>query len=162
MGEKKKRHKKPTLREELAEYKDKYLRALAELENYRKRAAREREEFIAYANERLLTELLSIVDHFELGLEAASKLKMTKQVKNFYEGMKLTVKNFKDFLEKEGLISFSAVGKKFDPRYHEAVSVAESDDCEPETVISEIGKGYMLRDKVIRAAKVVVTKREEG
>jgi len=154
--------KRKTLREELLEckkevenYKDKYLRALAELDNYRKRARKEKEEIIERANERLMLELIPILDNFERGIEAA---KNSKEFDSFYKGIELIYKGFKEVVEREGLQSFTAIGDKFDPSKHEAVSMVETEEHSPDTVLDEICKGYMLNGKLIRPAKVIVSK----
>ena len=148
---------KKTLKEELEEYKDKYLRALAELDNYQKRVKREKEELVNYAGERIILELIPVLDDFERGLNSLKELKADK-LDDFYRGVELIHNRLKELLAKEGVKSFSAVGEKFDPARHEAVSVTDSSDCPPDTVVSELCKGYMLKDKVIRHAKVVVAK----
>ena len=154
--------KRKTLKEQLSEckkeveyHKDKYLRALAELDNYRKRARKEKEEIIERANERLMLELIPVLDNFERGIEAAKNL---EDFEIFYKGITLIYKGFKEVVEREGLQSFSAIGDKFDPSKHEAVSLVESDEHSPDTVLDEIYKGYMLNGKLIRPAKVVVSK----
>ena len=182
-----------TLKEELVEYKDKYLRALAELDNYKKRTKKEREEFVNYANESLLLKLIPVLDDFERGIEnckrgatsrcdiklqpqrtqrsncrgrreaTAEDAEMQHEAKNkemfenLYRGIELIYKNFKDTLEKEGLKSFSSIGEPFDPRRHEAVSVIKSSQHPPDTVVDELSSGYMLRDKIIRPARVIVS-----
>jgi molecular chaperone GrpE len=154
--------KRKTLREQLLEckkeienYKDQYLRALAELDNYKKRARNEKEEIVKRANERLMLELIPVLDNFDRGMGAA---KNSENFDNFYKGIELIYKGFKEVVEKEGLISFTAIGNKFDPSKHEAVSLVESDEHAPDTVLDEIYKGYMLNGKLIRPAKVIVSK----
>jgi len=140
---------------EVEDYKDKYLRALAELDNYKKRARKEKEEIIERANERLMLELIPVLDNFDRGIEAA---KNSEDFENFYKGVELIYKGFKEIVEREGLQSFSAIGDEFDPSKHEAVSLVESDEHAPDTVLDEIYKGYLLNGKLIRPAKVVVSK----
>ncbi len=150
--------KRKTLKEEVAEYKDKYLRALAEFENYKKRAQKEREEILGYANERLVFELLGILDDFERGLGALKGVK-DKKLKEFYRGVELIHNNLIKVLEQEGLKSFSGVGEPFDPRFHEAVGVKSSKKHPPNYVVVEVSKGYKLKDKVIKPAKVIVNRK---
>jgi len=154
--------KRKTLREKLLEckkevedYKDKYLRALAELDNYRKRVRKEKEEIIERANERLMLELIPILDNFERGMEAA---KNSEEFDSLYKGIELIYKGFKEIVEREGLQSFTAIGDKFDPSKHEAVSLIETEEHSPDIVLDEIYKGYMLNGKLIRPAKVIVSK----
>lgn len=167
------------LKEEAAQYKDNYLRALAELDNYRKRVQKEKYELVKSANERLITQFLLIVDDFERGLNSLkdtlhpsnkeastsdvnSKLAQETtpdptKIENFYQGVELIYKNFKSLLEQEGVESFDAVGGEFDPQLHEAVAVEQTDEYPPNHVISELSKGYKLNGKVIRPAKVIVS-----
>ncbi len=144
-----------TLKEEVAEYKDKYLRTLADFENYKKRTHKEREEILKYANERLLFELLGILDDFERGLGALKETK-DKKLKDFHQGVKLIHNNLIKVLEQEGLKSFSGIGEPFDPKFHEAIGVKKSKKYPPNHVVLEISKGYKLKDKVIKPAKVFV------
>ncbi|MCK4353423.1 nucleotide exchange factor GrpE [candidate division WOR-3 bacterium] len=160
--------KRKTLKQELEEYKDNYLRALAEFENYKKRVRKDREVLINYANERLILEFIPVLDNFERGIGNCKlqivkcKMKDKKLFKSFYEGIKLIYSSFKKTLENEGLKSFNSINEKFDPRFHEAISVAESDCQVSDTVISEISKGYIFKDRVIRPAQVVVSKKAES
>jgi len=147
-----------TLKEEILEYKDKYLRALAELENYKKRAQKEREEVLKYANERLVLDLIGILDDFERGLEALRKGLKDKKIKEFYRGVELIHNNLIKLLEQEGLKVFSGVGEPFNPQFHEAVGVKSSKKHPPNYVVAEVAKGYKLKDKVIRPAKVFVNR----
>lgn len=160
--------KKLTLKQELSkakketdEYKDKYLRALAELENYKKRARKEQEEIFGYANERILLELLPILDNFDRGINTISD-SVPKKYKDFYKGIEMIYRNFKEVLEKEGLKSLNVVGEKFNPTKHEAVQVIESKKDSPDIIIEQVEKGYMLKDRIIRPAKVIVSKGREG
>jgi molecular chaperone GrpE len=144
------------INEELAQCKDNHLRALAELENYRKRIRKEKEELVGFANERLITDLLPVLDDFERGLNSFRDTK-SKAVKDFCQGVEFIHKNLKAVLEREGLTSFSGQGKEFDPRLHEALAVEETDEVPPNHVVSELSCGYRLGEKVICPAKVVVS-----
>jgi molecular chaperone GrpE len=150
--------------EELAQCKDDYLRALAELDNYRKRVRKEKEQLAGFANERLIVDLLPVLDDFERGLSCFRETK-SKALKEFCQGVESIQRNLKTILEREGLKSFSGLGNEFDPRLHEAVAVEETDEVPPNRVVSELSSGYKLRDKVICPAKVVVsspTDKKEG
>lgn len=144
--------------DELANYKDKYLRALAELDNQRKRSIREKEEIRRYATEKLILSMLPVVDNFEraIGID-----KNSGSVKDIIDGVKLIFKQFKEVLEKEGLKSFDSIGQKFDPYKHEALLAIESKEHEPSTILEEVEKGYLLGEKVLRPAKVTVSKQDE-
>jgi len=137
---------------EIAEQRDKFLRLQADFDNYRKWVEKENINKINLANEKLIKELLAILDDFE---NAISKMK------NGAEGMELIYKNFLKILEKFGLKKIEAVGKKFDPYYHEVVLQEESDEPEG-TVLQELQKGYMLNSKIIRHAKVKIAKKKEN
>ncbi|MCK4575915.1 nucleotide exchange factor GrpE [candidate division WOR-3 bacterium] len=147
-----------TAHEDAKEYTNKYLRALADLDNQRKRTIKEKEEIQKYASERLILSILPVVDNFERAIDAS---KNTEDVEKILDGIKLILRQLKDILEKEGLKSFECVGEKFDPYMHEAFLAIESKEHEPSTVLEEIEKGYVLRDKVIRPAKVTVSKQDK-
>ncbi len=137
---------------------DKYLRALADLDNQRKRAMREKEELQKYANERLILEILQVVDNFERAIEAGEKAENVAQV---LDGVKMIFKQLKEILDKEGVQGFESVGEKFDPYRHEALLAVDNKEHDPYTVLEEIQKGYTMKDRVIRPAKVTVSKPEE-
>ena len=143
------------VRDELEEAKDKYLRALADFDNYRKRVAREKEQYIQCANEELIKSLLEVVDNLERALEASGE---NTDYKALARGVELTLGRLKDVLSGEGLCHIECLGLPFDPNYHEAVMAVEKDGAEAETVIDETQKGYTLKGKVIRPSKVVVSK----
>ncbi len=144
--------------EEVKEYRDKYLRTLAEMDNQRKRMIRERDDFQKYANEKLILSILPVVDNFERAINAGENSNTDKKI---LDGVKLIFKQLKDILEKEGLKPFESVGQKFDPYKHEAFFAIESKEHEPSTILEEIEKGYLLDDKIIRPAKVTVSKQRE-
>jgi len=143
------------LTEEKELYRDRWLRTAAELDNYRKIVQREFEKRLQNAQEELITELLPVLDDFERSLEIG---KRTRSLKKFYQGIDLIYRKFKKVLEGYGLRPIESVGKPFDVNLHEALMTAESEDYPPNTVIEEHQKGYMLHDRVIRHAKVVVSK----
>lgn len=136
---------------------DKYLRALADLDNQRKRAIREKEELRKYANERLILEILPVIDNFELAIEAGEK---TESAEQMVDGVKMILKQLREILEKEGVSSFESIGEKFDPYKHEALLAIESAEHDPYTVLEEIQKGYTMKERVIRPAKVTVSKKD--
>lgn len=140
---------------ELEETKDKFLRGLADFDNYRKRVNREREQLVRCANEDLIKRLLEVVDNLERALAAASD---THDLEAFKKGVELIYQHLKDVLTKEGLCPIACLGEVFDPNFHEAVMALEKDGEEPEKVIEEVQKGYTLDGRVIRPSKVVVSK----
>jgi molecular chaperone GrpE len=147
------------VRDELEEAKDKYLRALADFDNYRKRVAREKEHYIQCANEDLIRSLLEVVDNLERALEASGQ---NAGHEALARGVELTLQRLKDILSDAGLCHIECMNLPFDPNFHEAVMAVEKDGVEDETVIEETQKGYTLRGKVIRPSKVVVSKESGG
>jgi molecular chaperone GrpE len=137
---------------EIKELKNKYLMALADLENYKKRMKKELEEFMKYANERFLKELIPVVDNFERALKVKHKGDA------FSKGIELIYKHLLSILKKEGVEVIESVGKEFDPRYHEAVSVVPSDKKDG-VIVEELEKGYNLKGKLARPARVVVAQK---
>jgi molecular chaperone GrpE len=141
------------LQADLDRFRDLALRSQADFENYKKRAAREKEDAVKYANSSLLQRLVSILDNFELGL-AAAKTEGTQSP--IYSGMVLVQKQLNDLLEENGLQTIEAEGKKFDPNLHEAIA-HEPSDAPEETVIRQARRGYRFKDRLLRPARVVVS-----
>ncbi len=133
------------------EYLDLLQRVQADFENYRKRAAREQERLVAHAHERLVRELLPILDDLERALEAAERHEEAKLV----DGVKLVEKSLQKALRKEGLAEIATDGD-FDPHVHEAVLAKPGDGAEPGSVLEVLQRGYRLGDKVVRPARVIV------
>lgn len=146
------------LQEELAAIHDRYMRLAAEFENFKKRSERERLTSIRFANENLLTDLLPVIDHLEAAISAATN----HSAENIVSGVQLVLKQFKDVVAKAGLKEFSSLGLPFNPNLHEALAQRESADHEPSTVIEEFQKGYMLNDRLVRPARVVVSTKAES
>jgi len=144
---------------ELAECKEKMLRLAAELENFKKRVEREKLEHMKYALEEFAKELLPFLDNLERAIALA---KDTKDMEKMIEGIELTLSGYFKTLERFGLKTFVAEGKRFDPNYHEALSVEENSDVEENTVLKELLRGYTLHDRVIRPALVVVSKKNQS
>lgn len=142
-------------REEAARYHDKWLRGEAELDNYRKRVQKERHELFLYGHEKIVLELLPVLDNLERALDHAKEMGLDRRV---LEGVELTCRQFADALAKVGVVPFPSLGKAFDPGTHEAIMEEESTERPPRTVIKEIEKGYMLRDRLLRPARVVLAK----
>ena len=141
------------LQADLNRFRDLALRTQADFENYKKRAAREKEDAMKYANSSLLQRLVSILDNFELGLAAA---KTESEHSPIYSGMVLVQKQLNDLLEENGLQAIEAEGKKFDPNLHEAIAHEPSGSAEG-TVIRQARRGYQFKDRLLRPARVVVS-----
>jgi molecular chaperone GrpE len=139
-----------------AENYDKYVRAVAELENYKKRATREKAEAIKYGNECVLRDILPIIDNMERAVEHAGTSDDLDAVK---KGLKLVQEQFISCLQKHGVEQIAAIGKDFDPNVHEAMMQVESDQHEHSQVVGEFEKGYLLQGRLLRPAKVSVCKR---
>ena len=134
---------------------DKVVRAQAEMENLRKRAARDVENAHKYALEKFTNELLPIMDSLELGLSASVK---AKNLDDLRKGMELTLEMFNTVMEKFGITMIEPKGEKFDPELHDAVSMQETDDSNSGIIIEVMQKGYTLNGRLIRPAMVVVAK----
>jgi molecular chaperone GrpE len=143
-----------SLQGDLDRFRDLALRTQADFENYKKRAARERDEGIKYANRTLLERLVPIVDNFELGLSAAWEEGKHSPI---YSGMNMVLKQLTDFLADNGLQPIDAVGKQFDPNLHEAIGHEPSDEIPEGRVIRQTRRGYRLKDRLLRPAAVVVS-----
>jgi len=143
---------------ELKEYHDRLLRLAADFENYKKRAAREKEDWTKFANEDLIRGILPFVDNLERALNHAQKVTDTGVL---IEGVRLTLQQMLQTLNKFGLSSFQSVGKPFDPTVHEAMLVVETDQHEPNQVVEEFQKGYLLNNRLLRPATVSVSKAPE-
>ena len=140
---------------EAAKLKDLALRARADLDNFRKRALREKEEAIRYANNGLLERLLPVIDNFELGLDAAKNAADTASI---LQGMAMVHKQLQDFLKNNGLEEVQAEGEAFDPNKHDAVSQEFSTDVPEGHVVRQVRKGYRIKDRLVRASSVIVSK----
>jgi len=152
---------KKKLEEKEKEAKENYerlLRTAADFENYKKRAAREKEDWTKFANEDLIRAILPFIDNLERAVNHAQKIADTGVL---VEGVQLTIQQLLQALSKFGLSSFESVGKPFDPAMHEAMLVVETDKHEPNQVVEEFQKGYRLNDRLLRPATVSVSKPPE-
>lgn len=147
------------INKQLEEEKDRYLRLSADFDNLRKRTLKERDEFVKYANEKLILELVDVWESLERGIENARKANDKDML---IEGMELVYKQFKNVLEKNGLTPIKALGEKFDHYKHEAMMQTITDECDEGTILEEFARGYMLNGKVIRYSKVRVSKKKES
>lgn len=142
------------LRRELQERQDRLLRALAETDNVRRRSQRDREEYVKYATESLLRDLVPVLDNFDRAVSAG---RSAGDGAGVLEGVELIRRELLKVLERSGLTRYSAVGQRFDPTRHEAIARVVSADQAPDTVASETAPGYMLHGRVLRPALVAVT-----
>jgi molecular chaperone GrpE len=136
---------------------ERLLRTTADLENFKKRAARDKQEAIKYANEALLRKLVPVVDNFDMAL-AAAQTAGTEAGQSLQAGISLIFQQFKSVLAEAGLEEVDAAGKQFDPKLHEAISQEERSDVPEGQVVQQLRKGYKLRDRLLRPASVVVAK----
>ena len=144
--------------EQVKNLQEKMLYFQAEFENFKKLKTKEKQETLKFGNEALIKDFIPVVDNLEMALDHASK---TDDYKGVLEGVKLTLNEFLKVLEKSGVTRVDAVGKTFDPNRHEAFYQEERDDMEPETVISEFQKGYLLNERLIRPSRVIISKKPE-
>ncbi len=136
--------------EKLKEEHDRRLRAVADLENYRKRVQREKEELERFGNERLLKDILPVVDNLDRALAAAAP------DDPLAGGVKLVLKVLEEALGRHGVRSFHAMGEPFDPKVHEAIMAVPAGDKPPGTVVLQHGRGFLLNDRLVRPALVAV------
>jgi molecular chaperone GrpE len=141
------------LKRQLQDRQDRLLRALAETENLRRRAQRDREDYVKYANETLLRDIIPVLDNFDRALGAA---RAAGESGNVVSGVELIQRELLRVLEKAGLTRYSAVGERFDPTRHEAIARVVSADRPPDTVVQETAAGYLLNGRVLRPALVAV------
>lgn len=146
----------PTLEEELLKWRDTAMRTAAEYDNYRKRMTKEKEDCVRYANQRLMEELLPVVDNFEMGLQAAS----ADPSSMIYIGMNMVKKQMDEFLSNQGVSEIPGeVGQPFDHNLHEALQREASDQPEG-TILRVVRKGYKIKDRLLRPTNVVVAHNE--
>jgi len=142
------------LQADLDRFRDLALRSQADFDNYKKRAAREKDEAIKFANSSLLERLIAIIDNFELGLSAA---RGEGEKSPIYSGMSMVLKQLTDFLTDNGLQPIDAEGQKFDPNLHEAIAHEPNSDVPEGTVIRQTRRGYRLKERLLRPSSVVVS-----
>jgi molecular chaperone GrpE len=157
--EKNLRNELDIIKKQLEEEKDRCLRLNADFDNLRKRTLKEKDEFMKYANEKLILELVDVYESLERGIENTKKAN-DKDI--LIEGMELVYKQFKNVLEKNGLTPIKALGEKFDHYKHEAMMQTATDECDEGIILEEFARGYMLNGKVIRYSKVRVSKKKES
>lgn len=133
---------------------DRLLRLQADFDNYRKRMDREKKDWIVFASEKLVLDLLPVLDHFELGLADSAK---NGAPASFVEGFQLVYAQLRAAIEKAGVQAIAAEGAAFDPHLHEAITHLPSDDVPEGHVVVQTRRGYRIGDKLLRAAQVVVS-----
>ena len=145
--------------QEAKENYDRLLRVSAEFENYKKRTSRELEEFRKFANQSLIKEMLSVVDNLELAMNSTNGHKTIDQ--GLLQGLDMTHKEILKVFEKFDVKPIEAQGQAFDPTFHEAVMQEATDEFDENTVINELQKGYLIHDRLLRPAMVVVARPKE-
>jgi len=156
--ESKSEEKVTELENEVAELKDKLLRKAAEFENYKRRTENDQLNLLTYAAESFIQRLLPVVDDFERSLQHINEAQEVDAIK---QGLKLIYDKFMKVLDDQGVKKMESIGQPFNVEYHEALLQRPDDSVEPHTVLEEIEKGYMYKDKVIRHAKVIVSEDKE-
>jgi molecular chaperone GrpE len=147
------------LNSKAAESEEKYLRNMAELENFRKRKEKERLEHLKYANESLIAEIIPIMNNFDLAFSAAEKNPATH---NFAIGVEMILKQMQDLFKSYGVTEINPIGGPFDPNFHEAIEHDETDETEGVVVTEVVKKGYKLHERVIQPATVKTAGKEKG
>ncbi|WP_255442277.1 MULTISPECIES: nucleotide exchange factor GrpE [Corallococcus] len=145
--------------ERAKDFQERALRSAADLENYRKRAQKEKEDVQKFGVEKLLKDLLPVVDNMDRALDAAGK---STDFDSFQKGVAMTRKSFEDALARHGVKGFSAKGLPFDPRLHEAIQQVETADVPAGHVVYEVTRGFNLNDRLVRPAMVVVARAPEA
>jgi molecular chaperone GrpE len=140
------------------EHWDRLLRVTADFDNFRKRAAREKEEAIRYANHKLMERLLPVLDSFDMAMTAA-ETHSQESATSLKEGIRMVLQQFRTVLREAGLEEIEAHGKPFDPNLHEAISQVETDEFPEGHVAQQVRRGYLLRDRLVRPSTVIVAKK---
>ncbi len=143
-----------TAEQEAKETYDRFLRVSAEFENYKKRSAREMDDLRKYANQSLIVEMLAVVDNLERALNSSNG--NSSNDKCMADGVNLTLKEILKVFEKFNVKPIESIGQPFDPNFHQAMMQEETDDYPENTVITELQKGYMIHDRLLRPSMVVV------
>ena len=144
-------------KEEIHTLNDKYLRLAAEFDNFKRRAQRDQQDGIRFANERLIKDLLPVIDNLERAIQCGRD---QHEGGGLLEGVELTYKQFLEMLGKLGVRQISSLGELFDPSMHQAVAHVESDTAKPNTVVEEFQKGFFLHERILRPAMVTVAKEQ--
>ncbi|MEO2206788.1 nucleotide exchange factor GrpE [Paenibacillus pabuli] len=142
------------LKAEVEETQQRFVRAQADFDNFRRRTQKEKEELAKYASMKLVTELVPVIDNFE---RAMATVPEGTESESFSKGIQMIFRQLETVLNNEGLTAMETVGQPFNPEFHQAIMQVESDEYEEGTVVEEVQKGYMLKDKVLRPAMVKVS-----
>jgi molecular chaperone GrpE len=153
------REKLQSKEQESKENYERYLRQVAEVDNFKKRVNREKEDAIRYANENLIKDILPVMDNLERAIAHAQG---GGNGKPLVEGVEMVLRGLLDVFSKHGVAQVPAVGEIFDPGKHEAMAQVESSQYQPNTVINEHHRGYLLRDRLLRPALVTIAKAPQG
>ena len=143
--------------EEKEKLQDKYLRLMAEFENFKKRMYKEQEQFLQFSNEQILLKLLPIIDDFDRAHQAAME---HKHGEVFSKGGEMILNQLHSLLKDNGVEKIKAVGEKFNPHLHEAIATVQTDKYPEDTITEEVSPGYMLNGRLLRAAKVKIAQRK--
>ncbi|MEM8629336.1 MAG: nucleotide exchange factor GrpE [Chlamydiota bacterium] len=141
------------------DFKQKYLLALAEMENMRKRMQKEKTEMVQFSIENAIAEFLPIIDSFEKALKSADQV--SQEIKTWAFGFQMFLSQFREVLHNHGIVAFHSEGNLFDPHYHEAVEMVSTDEYPEGTILEEFSKGYKSEKRIIRPARVKVAKTEQ-
>ncbi|MDX8430322.1 MAG: nucleotide exchange factor GrpE [Candidatus Algichlamydia australiensis] len=155
--------KEPTMEDleaQIKEYQNKYLGALAETENAKKRMQKEKVDSMQYAIDNILGDLLLPLDNFEKAL--GFKEQMSEEVRNWSMGFEMILSQLQEGLANNGIVPFNSVGERFDPTLHEAVEIEEIEEGEENMIVEEFIRGYKSKERILRPAKVKVTKIKIG
>lgn len=142
------------LRAQAEEHQQRFLRAQADFDNFRRRTLKEKEDLAKYASMKLVTELVPVLDNFERALATAPQ---GAESESFSKGVEMIFRQFESVLQAEGVTAMNSVGQPFNPDFHQAIMQVESEEHEEGIVVEEVQKGYMLKDKVLRPAMVKVS-----
>jgi molecular chaperone GrpE len=157
MEKEEKKTKKVQLEKERDDFKDKWMRTLAEYDNFRKRSEKEKSDWIKFSNEKIILDFCDVLDNFERALATNVDI---KNFKSYVKGVDLIFQQFNAVLKKNEVIKIDVEGKEFNPNYHEALSALPSTK-KKNTIIGVIQNGYIMKDKVIRYSKVAVSNGEK-
>lgn len=138
---------------------ERYMRLMAEFQNFKRRAAKEKTDIHAFANERIVNDLLPVLDNFERALGQEAEVSENEELKNYAKGMELIFEQLKGALEKAGVKEIEALGEDFDPNVHNAVMTEQTDEYEDGKISKVMQKGYKLNDRVVRPSMVAVNKK---
>lgn len=147
----------PPIAEEIPDYKDKYLRQLAEIENTKRRLQREKQDTVRFAIDNVLSDILGPIDQLENALKFTDQL--SPEVKNWALGFQMILNQFKEVLASHGVTAFVSEGEMFDPSKHEAIEIEETDTLPDGKILKEFVKGYRSGDRIVRVARVRVAKK---